>query len=203
MEAEHSEHCRSCGAPVIFATHSSSGKVQPLELVSEADAPEHGTFILVPAGGWFLYMPAGPADPWPRYRSHFATCPQADQWRTVTVREHTRVVGPRARRTDPSTSHQAAASAAPNSGTLAERLLRIFAAAKRPITDEELAERHARIFPGVPATAAGIRTRRSELERAGLVAVTDADGRTSSGRACRRYGITRLGMDTTKRESEQ
>lgn len=67
MSAE-TQSCRSCGAPVVFATHSRTGKAAPLERD--------------PAGRWTIVHPhyflASPnVAPEHRWTSHFATCPGA------------------------------------------------------------------------------------------------------------------------------
>lgn len=93
------------------------------------------------------------------------------------------VEAPRARRTDPSTSVSAAASAK----DLARRHAAIIttALAKRwPASAEDLARRL-----GGTLTTLQIMKRLSDLLRAGSVVVIDELGRTASGRRCRRYGL--------------
>lgn len=184
IDPDRIERCRSCGAPVLFAHHVHTGKPTPLQAVDAGDAlAARGTFTITELGGRLLYQAAGPGDGWPRYVSHFATCPQADEWRVVPVQAHHRVV----RRTDPDTSREAAATAVLGADTLRARVLDVFMAAKAPITDEQLAIRYSRRHPTRPASPSGLRTRRSELERDGLVAVVDTNGKTENGRRCRRY----------------
>jgi hypothetical protein len=63
--------CRSCGQPIVWA-RSLFGKDTPLEACSLAEGNvkinKDGKAIVGQRG-------SGP------YRSHFATCPQANQWR--------------------------------------------------------------------------------------------------------------------------
>lgn len=71
--------CRSCGGPIVFARSRATGKTMPFE----ADQMR-GEWVLV--NGEAIHEgapPRGdtPGDPVPRYTSHFATCPQAGQWR--------------------------------------------------------------------------------------------------------------------------
>jgi len=75
-----SSKCSSCSAPIVWA-NTATGKKMPL------DAQPHplGNLVMDEAGN------VGPPDAWPgnlgtpdltkRYRSHFATCPQADRHR--------------------------------------------------------------------------------------------------------------------------
>lgn len=80
--------CRSCGLPVAWAV-TDAGKAIPL------DAEPDGAPTVVPDGN--LEATPGPlfavryvipgelnlfdVDPPTRYRTHFATCPEADTWR--------------------------------------------------------------------------------------------------------------------------
>jgi hypothetical protein len=79
--------CRSCGAPIMWAT-TVNGARMPLD-----DEPvPGGTFVLSdPTPGAYAptalhYSPPddpplpGMPEP-PRFVSHYATCPDADQWR--------------------------------------------------------------------------------------------------------------------------
>ena len=72
-------NCRSCGAPVIWATHARTGRPAPLD----ADPRPDGDLALTGT----TYRHAAPGDPPPRYRSHFATCPHGPAWRGA--KEHT------------------------------------------------------------------------------------------------------------------
>lgn len=70
--------CRSCRAEVVFARHHKTGKRQPLEVDPE------GAFVLAEHGEYVPYDPLfrpkhRDRD---RYTSHFATCPEADGWRS-------------------------------------------------------------------------------------------------------------------------
>jgi len=79
--------CKICGAAVLWAT-TKNGKTTPLD----AEPAENGNLELVTMGGKLHAVPAGkqPLNSEPvlfcepgakRYRSHFATCPEAGDWR--------------------------------------------------------------------------------------------------------------------------
>lgn len=81
------ERCRSCGAPIIWA-QTVNGKAMPIdaEPVPDGNVLLTGRRVETRRGtlapecrveGDTPMFPDG-AD---RYMSHFATCPQADQWR--------------------------------------------------------------------------------------------------------------------------
>jgi hypothetical protein len=93
-------HCRSCGAPIRWAVHVATHKRMPID----AEAIASGNLGVVewvegPTGEVFdsdghvvdrvafatpvvaVNPTAGSAQTPYRYTSHFATCPQADQWR--------------------------------------------------------------------------------------------------------------------------
>ena len=77
MGAE-TQACRSCGAPVVFARHSRTGKLAPLERD--------------PAGRWTIvhphYFKASPnVAAGHRWTSHFATCVGAAGHRKTTPTE--------------------------------------------------------------------------------------------------------------------
>lgn len=81
---------------------------------------------------------------------------------------------PAARRTDPDTSHQAAAAAKRKAPTHRELALRALVANRWGLTDFELAH-----VTGVPQTSIGVR--RKELVRAGLVEATKERRPSPSG----------------------
>jgi hypothetical protein len=67
--------CRSCGASIIWA-RTVAGKLIPLDAETTT----------LPAGHFRLETRFNPPTavsvlPGPVYASHFATCPQADEWR--------------------------------------------------------------------------------------------------------------------------
>lgn len=101
-----------------------------------------------------------------------------------------------ARRTDPATSHEAAASTDLGKGA---RLLLLWATRPHPIparsswTAETLVEGVRRDHPN--RSESGLRTALKHLERLGLVDVTDALGTTRRGRAARLYVLTRAGVE--------
>lgn len=97
-----------------------------------------------------------------------------------------------ARRTDPKTSHQAAASVV-NIGPTREAILWILRKFG-PLTDERIAEviesrpagliDHLRTCSWWPNSPSGLRSRRAELVRLGFVEDSGHTGRTAAGRAC-------------------
>ena len=71
------EKCTSCGAPIRWFNHAVSGKPSPLdpEPVEGGNCvidERQGTYTVLPRGGE-AFVEAGT----PRFRSHFATCPNA------------------------------------------------------------------------------------------------------------------------------
>lgn len=69
--------CRSCGAAIEWATSETTGKPVPLDV---APAPK-GNLALV-AGKAHRYGDEDAKVHRERRVSHFATCPQADSWRS-------------------------------------------------------------------------------------------------------------------------
>lgn len=74
--------CASCRAPVIWAESAKTGRNMILDAVP---VPDGNTVIMdgkahVITGELFEEVPAD----MPRYRTHWATCPQAKEWRTRT-----------------------------------------------------------------------------------------------------------------------
>lgn len=67
--------CRSCEAEIIWAT-STTGKAIPLD----AQPTANGNLSLV-AGTAHAYTAEDERLKRERYTSHFATCPEAGQWR--------------------------------------------------------------------------------------------------------------------------
>ena len=84
----------------------------------------------------------------------------------------------RARRTDPLTSHQAAASVT-NQKTIRYWVLKLL---DRPRTDVELVELFGNMKMAPRASESGIRSRRAELVADGLVIDTGARKKLESGR---------------------
>lgn len=83
-----------------------------------------------------------------------------------------------ARHTDPSTSHEAAMTV----GRITETQEFILKALKRPATDVDLLERYRNYKTAPYASESGIRSRRSELVKQGLVVDTGKRVRLLSGR---------------------
>ena len=92
-----------------------------------------------------------------------------------------------ARLTDPTTSWDAAASI-DNAVTLSQlqSLIISLMGIMQPLTDEQLHEEVERAF-GRRFSPSTVRSRRSELQRAGLVVMVDKLGKTIGGRSCQRF----------------
>ena len=92
-----------------------------------------------------------------------------------------------ARLTDPTTSWDAAASI-DHAATLShlQSMIVSLMGIMQPLTDEQLHEEVERAF-GRRFSPSTVRSRRSELEKAGLVVMVDKLGKTLSGRACQRF----------------
>ena len=73
--------CRSCGAELVWAV-TANGKRIPLD-TKPVEHPKSGLFRLVSAGIDPRIRPplAASADADDLYVSHFATCPNAEEWR--------------------------------------------------------------------------------------------------------------------------
>lgn len=94
-----------------------------------------------------------------------------------------------ARNTDPETSHTAAerVDVGRTKKLILQMLNTIGSLSCEPVTADALTaiirdNRH-------PVSASGVRSRLAELIRDGRVEVADMDGRTASGRKCRRYRL--------------
>jgi hypothetical protein len=90
---------------------------------------------------------------------------------------------PRARRGDPDTSVDAAASVE----NLRRTQRRVYSLLIRPMTDEELVAEHIAAYGKNASSASGVRSRRAELVDLGLVVNAGIDGKTTGGRRCRRW----------------
>lgn len=100
------------------------------------------------------------------------------------------------RSTDPDTSRaagRAAAEHAPVVRDVVARLVGLYG----PLTHDELIDRYHRLMVVDPATPrasdSGIRTRLSELVRAGLVAVDGTEGVSAFGNRAKRWALTDVG----------
>lgn len=73
--------CRSCKAPIVWAVTEKTGKAIPVD----AEATPDGNIVLTAGAGspvaHVLTADDGPVDPEARFRSHFATCPNASTHR--------------------------------------------------------------------------------------------------------------------------
>ena len=87
---------------------------------------------------------------------------------------------------DPETSMAAARSVTVESMTRVQRaVMNVLTIARGPLSDEQIVES----LRWLKASPAGIRSRRAELLRGGLIEVADEDGRTKYGNRSRRYRI--------------
>lgn len=93
---------------------------------------------------------------------------------------------PRARLTDPPTSHQAAATVTYPSKS--KEAIYSFIANYGPVSDEQVKALMDRA--GIAISDSGCRTRRSELVREGLVTDSGKRGKTGSGRATILWTVT-------------
>lgn len=79
-----SAHCRSCGAPIVFGTNVSTRKPMPVDAepsevgnISRYDAADGPRFVVLARSKAAAMRAQGVA----LYLSHFASCPNAAQWR--------------------------------------------------------------------------------------------------------------------------
>jgi hypothetical protein len=78
-------HCRSCNAPIVWARTAFNGTPIPVDAVPVDD----GNILLEEKGnGRLVALVLPPGDEritsQTTYLSHFATCPDGDQWRRRT-----------------------------------------------------------------------------------------------------------------------
>ena len=106
---------------------------------------------------------------------HIAWC---DEYRPEVIYRNTTQ---KARNTDPTTSHQAAASVAIDTLTRTQALILEALRAHGPLTDEQLCQRIAEV-ERKPVSVSGVRTRRSELVTAGRVVDSGERRQTTTGR---------------------
>ena len=76
-------HCRSCGAPIFWARHKHSGNSLPVDYDPVDDGnvavvPGQEITVVVYENHDKLVESEGHV---PSYKSHFATCPNAPEWR--------------------------------------------------------------------------------------------------------------------------
>ena len=95
---------------------------------------------------------------------------------------------PRARRTDPETSHEAAGSV--RNVTRVQAMILDILATWGPGTDQQIADIYEDIHRrDMPCSPSGVRTRRAELVALGRVRWTGETVRLASGRAARVWGL--------------
>ena len=100
---------------------------------------------------------------------------------------------PIARTSDPATSWKAATSVKKKTINTAMRTI-LSALSMSPLTDEELHDNHA---PFHKVSPSGLRTRRNELLKAGLI-VSCGEGKTKSGRSCHKWQLTLRGEEVAE-----
>ena len=105
--------------------------------------------------------------------------------------------GPKARTTDRGTSHAAAASV--RQETITRTKVHILDALQDGNKTSEEIESYVRAYAGFRVSPSGLRTRRSELEKAGFVKATEAHALTDSGRRCTEFAITAAGIKELNR----
>lgn len=79
---------------------------------------------------------------------------------------------PRARNTDPGTSHAAAASVSEHTMTITKERLVMVIWARGPITDYDIESVYRSVWPDQLVSSSGLRTRRAELVADGRVTKT-------------------------------
>lgn len=65
--------CKSCSAPIEWVKYARTGKAMPLDL----EPAEDGNLVVIDGVAHQHML----GDTRPRRKSHFATCPQAENWR--------------------------------------------------------------------------------------------------------------------------
>lgn len=82
--------CRSCGAPIIWAKHETTGRRMPFDAepdpkgrwaMDDEDGGEGLSAAVTGRPADLIYYQATDEPPSNRYTSHFATCVHADQHR--------------------------------------------------------------------------------------------------------------------------
>ena len=97
---------------------------------------------------------------------------------------------PRARTTDPQTSHSASASVRQSTvRRLRLLIIQILEDNNKPMSDEEIYG-YIDWLTYEPVSPSSFRTRRSELVDRGVVRAADRKGVTAAGRACTRWELT-------------
>jgi hypothetical protein len=79
----HLSTCRSCGAPVYWLKHATTGKLAP---VDAAPNPSGNVTVDPAAGTYTVLGTAGARADTARYTSHFMPCPQCRTWRRASIK---------------------------------------------------------------------------------------------------------------------
>lgn len=78
MIASSREKCRSCGAPIVWVKHQTTGRAAPINVDPD---PEGNIVITDDMFGNPTYIIVTKSEPGTRYTSHFATCQNVKVWR--------------------------------------------------------------------------------------------------------------------------
>lgn len=170
--------------------------MSPDELFPETAPPEPCPHGRLPGElcGWCNSDQAGTAPPSGPPRETCRHRRPADSCRVCGSVGAPAPAEPAARRSDPHTSREAAASVG-NLRELQVAILRALAEQRRALADEQLAA-----LIDQPASPSGLRTRRSELAAAGLVEA-GGYGKTKAGRRCQLWRITPAGSAALRAQS--
>lgn len=75
-EFPHARTCRACGKPMVFYLTEKAGRAIPLDPEPHPDGN-----VLIRMGRAVVLRKDAVHTEEPRYRSHFATCPHAEEFR--------------------------------------------------------------------------------------------------------------------------
>lgn len=76
---EQATRCRSCGAPVLWRAHETTNRLAPID----AAPTERGNLVLLELDRYGYATAVALVEGVPRYVSHYATCPQREDWRRL------------------------------------------------------------------------------------------------------------------------
>lgn len=86
-EVEIGRRCRSCDAPIFYALSVKNRRPMPIDSI-----PDPNGNLLVRQGkqstNLYAQVDTSKEGDEERYTSHFATCPQANEWRNDRAKEH-------------------------------------------------------------------------------------------------------------------
>ena len=108
----------------------------------------------------------------------------------------------RARWSDPETSHEAARSVVRVTETQSRILAILAEHHPEPLSDEQIAQIYYPTWGRTGRTPQGLRSRRADLVKKGMVRHSGFFGETHTGRRCRLWAITLTGYDFSTRTKE-